>query len=314
MTVERWFSLTATAVGLVVVMSTAQASTIRIDPGAYGSYYADGTKAADGTYSLRPKDGGWVFNDRAGVQTQDLGELADDQYEIVARDANVVIGSFSNINGAACAPSGAIVLTGGTNIAFVTQDIAVTGARDWTPCARMWNVSWSQNGLTRFVLPVGDGWSGWWANVSAPDNRFSFNLATNGDVTIVSQNPNIGITGGHGVIKFPEAIATITFTLSAQPPGMNRWALDWVTGNQDFSVLTQNFNLYPGTYFFATDGNDNNWFGGNTFTIPVDTRNWRTVKTYGDGGSTWHWTISAPPARSQGTKDGETRPDQGGGR
>ena len=290
MTARRWFSLSTTLVGLLVFAPAVQADTIQIDPGGYGSYYANGSLAQAGSYSLRPAGGGFLWQDRTGIQTQDLGAMADGAYEIVARDAGVVIGTFTNSSGTLVSPSGSITVTGGTNVAFVTKDVVVTGAAGWASCVRVWCMSWSQNGLTKFVLPVNDGWNGFWGNANC-NNTLRMSVAANGDVAVVSQSPNIGITGGNGVLKFPNELADITVTITAQPGDMSFWSIDWATGNLNFS--TQTLKLYGGTYGIANNGSGT-WLGGNTLTIPVDTVNWQTTKVYSNAVSTYTWTFSGP--------------------
>lgn len=243
--------------------SVARAATLTIDPGTYGSYLANGSVVRYGNYSFRPLGGGTIWQDRTGIQAQDLGVLADGTYEIWARDANVVIGSFVNTGGNPSNATGSVTLAGNT-LSFVNHDIRVGGSGLWTwPNAKIFNVAWGEVGVARFVLPAGNDWDGWWGVIN--DNSFDINVDSSGNVTVAAQSPNIGITGGAGVLNFPvDGIRQVRVTA---PAIGNWWSLDWATGNLPSSTTFDLF-LYPGLYRLAT-GVTGSWSPNNQFTVPL---------------------------------------------
>jgi len=284
--------------GVVVVWALAMAGTgwanvLTIDPGTYGSYRADNSLVSVGNYSFRAQGQGPTWQDRTGVQTQDLSGLADGTYEVYARDANVVIGSFTNTGGVPSNASGSVTLAGDT-MSFITHDVVVSGAPQWRPMARMFNVSWNQFDIARFTLPAGPGWDGWYGNVG-DGNSFTIDLATDGTVTVTSDSRGIGIAGGAGQLNFPATATPIEYTGAGSGVGYNWLALDWATGNLPVPG-TQTLYLYPGQYTFVA-GYGDPWtppFGSKVI-VPLVNSKWSSGFTSATGDiATFAYTVPEP--------------------
>lgn len=240
-------------VSMLALAGLAQAVTLSFDPGAFGAYYkADNSVVRYGSYSLRKQGSGPTWQDKTGIQTQDLSAISDGIYEVYARDANVVIGSFTNTGGTPSAASGQVTLAANT-LTFVNQTVNLVAPARWSyVSARIWNTSWAEFGIGKFMLPAGN-WGGWYGNLG-DNNLFNIGVAATGVVTVNSDSRAIGITGGANQLVFPDnpTLQPVKWVGPASsPPGTNWISLDWGTGNLPFSG-SLDMNLYAGQYSLAS--------------------------------------------------------------
>jgi hypothetical protein len=249
----------AASLGLALLGTVAavQAAIITVNPGAYGSYYSSGSVVRYGNYRLwDPVANNWApvlgSADYTGVQTADFGLLVDGRtYQVKARDANVVIGSFTNSGGSPTGVIGQLSLSGST-LSFINQTVHLVAPARWSyASARIWCVSWAEFGIARFELPAGT-WGGWYGNLG-DGNLFSIGVASTGLVTVNSDSRGIGISGGLNQLVFPDngTLQEVKWIGGGTPPGANFVALDWGTPNLP-PASSQTLYLYSGQYSFIS--------------------------------------------------------------
>ncbi len=258
--------------GMVSLAAASQATIYTFDPGQYGSYRADNSQVVAGNYRLWDVTANnWSpvslgSGDRTGVQTVDFTALVSGNvYQIKARDANVIIGSFTNTGGAPTGVAGQMTLAG-TTLSFVNQTVNVVAPARWTyPSVQIWSTSWGNRFISRFMLPAGT-WGGWYANLG-DNNLFSIGVTAAGVVSVGSDARGIGISGGANQLVFPDNafLQEVKWAgPAASPPAANWISLDWGTDNLPFSGnLTM--NLYSGLYSFASGLS----IGGGSYWTPV---------------------------------------------